>query len=169
MKILQLILLLITPFVCFAQQPFTINGNVKNLTTRDKVYLIYGPNLIDSAQVTDGKFSFKGSIIGTREAKLIKNVHPNFPKDESHPAPDFVKLYVEAGNINLASDNGLKNSIVKGTSTNEEMLDLIEAEKPIKEKLLAHSKRRALLDNDKDKELVDQSKKERIYQKSSSQ
>lgn len=161
MKYLYLIALFLISLTTLAQKAFTINGDVKSLMTGDKIYLIYGSNKIDSAEVTNGKFSFNGKVDVVHFGKLIKNVHPNLPVDESKPMPEFAKLYIEAGNITVISENGLRSSIVNGTPTNIDALSLNESEKPVKQKLLVQDKRRTLLNSNKDKELIQQHIKER--------
>lgn len=160
MKAQYLIALLLIPLVSWSQKSFTIKGDIKSLKTGDKIYLIYGANLIDSATVTNGNFNFSGMAVKPEQGKLFKNVHPNRLANEAGSVADFATLYVEAGNVILTSESSLKNAIIKGTATNDELLSLLNAEKPVRDKLLEQSKKRALLDAEKDIDLISQSKKE---------
>jgi hypothetical protein len=76
MKKLVLFALAVLPIAAMAQKPFSLNGDVKGLKSGDKVFLSYraeGKVIIDSVNVTDGKFVFNGALKSPVKADLSLN------------------------------------------------------------------------------------------------
>jgi peroxiredoxin len=93
---------------------FTINGNLSGMTTMPaKIYLAYGlamDNRIDSCNVTNGKYTFKGEV----DASYLVTL--NMAKD-SKQGPDQFNIMLGNGTLNVVSDGTLKNSTVTGDGT----------------------------------------------------
>ncbi|WP_443936948.1 redoxin domain-containing protein [Pedobacter sp. MW01-1-1] len=128
------------PFAAFAQKPFTLNGNVKGLKTGDKVYLFYAAansRVTDSATVTNGAFSFKGSISDPSQASLYLNTNPFVNRPKPGTKLDNASLYLESGTINLTAADSLKNGVITGSPINADANKLKALTKPINNKLAA--------------------------------
>jgi peroxiredoxin len=126
MKKLILSALAILPFAALAQQPFTVKGEVKTLKTGDKIYLSYvtnGSRVTDSATVANGAFEFKGTATDPVMANLFKNVNP-YVKGSNTKNMDYTSLFLEPGNVKIASVDSLKSAKASGTLTNEDNIKL---------------------------------------------
>lgn len=126
MKKIILSALAILPFATFAQQPFTVKGDVKNLKTGDKLYLSYvlnGSRVTDSSIVANGTFEFKGTVTDPVMANLFKNVNP-YVKGSNTRNMDYTSLFLEPGNVKVISVDSLKSAKASGTLTNEDNVKL---------------------------------------------
>ncbi|TXH21814.1 MAG: AhpC/TSA family protein [Chitinophagaceae bacterium] len=113
-------IVLITTFIALSMlsanaqtdKGFKINGDLKNYTN-DYVYIGWwydGKLNKDSAKVTDGKFSFKGSV-----------VHPIRIGMSQKRAGDFLNLFLENSDIQIVGDmKSLNNVKITGTATEDE-------------------------------------------------
>lgn len=93
-----------------AQKPYTINGNIKNLTTGQKVFISYTENrttTVDSCTSVNGRFTFKGIIAEPRFVQI-------------HSGEEREQFYIEPGNIIISSAKGISSIVVSGTKTNVE-------------------------------------------------
>jgi peroxiredoxin len=138
MKKLLFSALAILPFAAFAQKPFNINGDVKNLKSGDKVFLSYridGKAIVDSVNVTDGKFAFKGTLASPVKADVSLNKLFN-PRARG-PIVDKLSFYIEPASIKLAAADSLKNATVTGSATNNDDLKLIALSKPFNDEMNA--------------------------------
>lgn len=122
------------PIAALAQKPYTVNGNIKNLKTGDKVYLIYsadGKNVTDSAMVTNGNFMFKGTLDKPVRANMFLNMNPYVTRPAQGITLDFLPLYVEPGNLKITASDSLKNATISGSQLNVDNKKLEELSKPI--------------------------------------
>src|ERR1700712_1573691 len=78
MKKIFILLTILLPTALLGQKlvpdPFTIAGHVSNLNTPAKAYLLYtigANNVIDSAVITNGEFSFGGQILSPESAYMV--------------------------------------------------------------------------------------------------
>ena len=74
MKKHLLSVVLLVPALAFAQTtyPFLVKGNVGKLNAPAKVYLMYGPQALDSATLKNGAFEFKGTAEWLHSADLVR-------------------------------------------------------------------------------------------------
>ena len=115
-----LLIMLATPFTALAQEgSFTVQGNVGTFSAPAKVYLDYeygGKEVIDSAVLKNGKFSFTGKVAKPSNAYLIFD-----PNGKSiHGTRDYRSFYIENGVIEVTSADAIANAKVSGTKTNQE-------------------------------------------------
>ncbi|MCX2573457.1 TlpA disulfide reductase family protein [Pedobacter sandarakinus] len=131
------------PLATLAQKPFTLNGKVKGLKTGDKVYLIYktdGTNITDSTTVKDGAFAFKGALTSPTQGSLYVNQNPFVNRPAEGTKLDGLPLYVEPGNLVLASADSLKNATISGSMVNDDAKKLKALTKSINDQLMAINK-----------------------------
>lgn len=110
-----LLALSLLPIAALAQQPFSINGKVKDLPAGSTVYLSYraaGSTVTDSAKTQNGTFTFNG--------KLAEPVRGNiYRKPESKgKRGDVLSLYLEPAKISLTGTDSLKTSKISGSGVN---------------------------------------------------
>lgn len=129
----------IMPFAAFAQQPFTVKGNLKAAKTGEKIYFAYmanGARVIDSTLVTNGTFELKGTATDPVVANLFRNTNP-FVKGANTKFLDYTSLYVEPGNIVVTSADSLKSAQISGTPINTDNAKLNASLKPFNDKMKA--------------------------------
>lgn len=138
MKKLVFSALALLPFAAMAQKPFNINGDVKGLKSGDKVFLSYradGKVIVDSVNVTDGKFAFKGTLTSPVKADLSLNKLINLRA--KGPIVDKLSFYIEPASIKLAAADSLKNATITGSATNNDDLKLTALSKPFNDEMNA--------------------------------
>lgn len=138
MKKLFLAILCSLPFLATAQHSFTLNGDVKNLKSGDKIYLVYadgGTRVVDSTLVVNGTFSFKGNASEPMMANLFKNINP-FRPGANTQFLDFTTLYLEPGSILASTPDSLKSAKITGTPTNADQARLMLSLKPYTDKMM---------------------------------
>jgi len=135
MKKITLLLVAAAPFLATAQTgkpSATIAGSFKNIKdTVDRVYLYYmanGQRVTDSANVTDGKYTFTAPIAEATQATLrAKNT-----KAVGRPAmqKDYATVFIEPGNIAISNVDSFSNIKVKGSKSHVEFEKLQAQLKP---------------------------------------
>lgn len=136
-----LLLLLLVPFAGFSQQNFTINGKVKIQTVPAKVFLYYtvnGKTTIDSVDMRDGTFTFKGRVDEPIVANLKLRKQGPKPKPGMRPKTDLLNFALEPGTISMISQNdSLQSAVVSGSEVADGMLKFKAAQKIVAEKIKA--------------------------------
>jgi len=134
MKKIVLMLMAAMPAIVFAQTPdnFTVKGKAGNLNAPAKVYLGYvkaGNDVLDSATIVNGEFSFHGNITSTTAAVIVVD-----PKGAglTHLTrnSDLLNFYIEKGNIVVTSADLIANATITGSKVNDDNKRLTEARKP---------------------------------------
>ncbi|GAB3952284.1 TlpA disulfide reductase family protein [Spirosoma harenae] len=120
MKRLLFITCLLSPFMSWAQgNTYTINGKLTGTKAPAKAYIRYrvGTDIkMDSAQIQDGTFSFKGTISDPTSAGLfVDKKGTGFTN--TRPIP-YVNLYLEPGTITVTSADSIQNAVIGGTPLN---------------------------------------------------
>jgi len=129
MKRAILTAVMLAPVVLFAQdeKPFTISGTVAQLQKQAKVYLNVrkgDDNTLDSAEVKDGKFAFKGTIKEASMASLmmvISDPPADMPRGGRR---DVLPLFLDNGNITITAQDSISTATVKGSKANDAYLQL---------------------------------------------
>jgi len=123
MRRLALALLLISPAFTFAQQgDFQLEGEIAQLDTPAAAYLLYmadGRQMIDSAVIKKGKFSFKGEVTGPAVAGLIID-HEGAGLKKLGKTADNVIFYLEPVKIKVSTRDSIKNMQVTGSALNSD-------------------------------------------------
>jgi len=111
--------LAVLPFMAFAQQDFTVNGNLNKVAAPAKAYLIYsdgGQRNIDSAAINNGKFVFTGTVANPAKAMLA--VDPSGAGMTQLTDPDLINIYLEKGTIDIKGTDLISKATLTGTPLN---------------------------------------------------
>lgn len=130
MKIILSLLLILAPFVNFAQSFFEIKGYGKGYKDGDVIFLSYrGPNgfIDDSVKVIRNSFQFSGNIEIPVKASLYRNQNPL----HSNVIYDYATLFIEPGVAILTSPDTLLNSVNSGTPLNTDYTELVSDLRPL--------------------------------------
>jgi len=127
---------LFLPLILFAQVNFVIKGKIGHLNAPAKVFLYYQtlPDFIevsDSAVLSNGEFTFKGSTNYPVEASLY--LRRKGERSYSNGGDEMRFFYIENGVITIAGDS-LSNAIVKGGVENSNYHQLQALLKPVKDR-----------------------------------
>ncbi|PTX13571.1 peroxiredoxin [Sphingobacterium faecium] len=129
-----LMLAVALPAFGFAQQNYTLQGTVGKLNKPAKAYLRLnydGKERIDSVEMKNGMFEFKGSIPSPMEAHL-RIIHDNTPIDPAKPQKqDIFGFLIEGTTIKFVSADSIKNAKISGSPLNIENDKVTALLKPI--------------------------------------
>lgn len=137
MKKIILMTLCLLPFMVRAQNGYTITGKVGTLNPPAKAYLVYakdGKRVIDSTEMTNGTFMFKGTVTSPISAGVTVK-HDAAPLNIRHV--DVLGFYLENANIIITSTDSVKRATIKGSLVNDENKELNLTLKPLKDKMNA--------------------------------
>jgi peroxiredoxin len=133
MKKIVLSVMCLLPLASFAQKEFTLKGKVGTLNAPAKAYLSYRmgeEQVLDSAVLKNGEFSFKGKLTSPTSAN-IRIKHDAAPADPAKKTiVDGLAFYLETVAISLSSPDSVKNAKIKGSKVNEDNERLKESLKP---------------------------------------
>ncbi|MCW3467565.1 TlpA disulfide reductase family protein [Chitinophaga nivalis] len=110
-----------------AGKPFTIQGAVTEQHNPATVYLRMrkaGENILDSAQVKDGKFTFTGNLEEPILASLML-VQKSTDKPVSM-GRDMLAIYLDKGNISVNTTDSISKAVVTGSKANDDYKQLNE-------------------------------------------
>jgi len=98
---------------------FTIQGSIVNMTVPAKVYLIYDTldyHPTDSAIVTNGKYSFRGSA-GDLTRVTVSSVwfDRRFPQPGIRSTTTCAEVFVDKGAVQITSSGQMSNAVVTGS------------------------------------------------------
>lgn len=116
------------PFMVFAQEAYTVNGEITNLPNTAKAYLIYSDGSqrkIDSTTVNQGKFTFSGVVSQSGDAILTID-HQGVGMSQLS-SPDILNLFLEKGTIIVKGTDSVYNAVLSGTQMNEDRYKLNSA------------------------------------------
>lgn len=123
MKKLLLTLMIASPALGFAQQgEFTINGKIGTLNAPAKAFLNYvsgEKQVLDSAVITKGAFTFKGTVNGPTQARIILD-HKGEGLRKLGRAADNEAVFLEPAIITVTAKDSVKNAVITGSKLNEE-------------------------------------------------
>ncbi|MDE1191898.1 MAG: TlpA disulfide reductase family protein [Arachidicoccus sp.] len=131
MKKIGLLLMSIIPLATWSQQQFTISGSVRDVQLEvNKVYISYasnGLNVLDSTNVSGGRYSFQGLI--TQPTRV--DLRAKYKNGETTVVSrDLITLFVEPSQISIDSKDSFSNATISGSSVNIEFQKLQAAAKP---------------------------------------
>ena len=136
MKKIILSALFLAPLGLAAQQNFTVKGKVGNLNAPAKAYIMYrvgSTSIADSAAITNGVFTFKGTL----ENPLMASIRIKHDADVVDPAKrnpvDALSLYLENGTIGVTAPDSIKNAKITGSQMNTDNAKLKALMKPIED------------------------------------
>ena len=118
-------------------QSYTIKGSVGHLNDPAKAYLTYkvdGQRFIDSSIIHNGKFEFKGSVGGPKEAHIMLQ-HDNQPQDPTiRPKQDVLPFFIEDRVITVTSKDSVHKAVIKGSPANDDNAKVTAMLKPYYDK-----------------------------------
>jgi peroxiredoxin len=142
MKKTLLLILVSLPSLLFAQMAtldqFTVLGRISNTNTPARAYLLYqlGANkVIDSAQITDGEFSFTGKVLYPENAYLVID-HKGVGMAKLGNAPDVLNFYLEKGILTVSGKDSVASAKITESKLNDENKELQLALKPLEEPIM---------------------------------
>jgi len=114
------------PALLFAQESYTVSGKLSQVTHADaKAFLSYrgeGENILDSAQVKNGTFSFSGKVKAPTQAMLI--LLPEGGDLRAQREADFQALYLAQGLVNVVGEKTVKEAKISGNDINNQFSKL---------------------------------------------
>jgi peroxiredoxin len=137
MKKIFLFIIALLPLVALAQEPqtFEIKSKIGNLNARARAYLIYqeGANrVIDSAQIINGSFSFKGQIMNPTGALLVIDRF-GFGLNTLDSTSDNLSFYIDKGEFEINSKDALTKAQITGSKINDDNKRLLAQLQPLME------------------------------------
>jgi peroxiredoxin len=140
--------LLLLPTLLFAQSPdpteqFTILGHIGHLNAPSKAYLLYqlgATKVIDSAQISDGTFSFNGRVLYPESALLVldhdgKGIARILASQSSGKANamDALNFYADKGILMVDGKDSVATAKISGSTINTESDELKASLAPIQQ------------------------------------
>jgi peroxiredoxin len=129
--------LFLTPSLLWAQSgAYTLNGKLAGYKAPAKAYLRFmesGAAKMDSAQIQNGLFSFKGTVSDATQATLfVDKLGTGFSRSRPIAA---TSLYLQPGSITVFSPDSLDNAVASGTPLNVDNQKLTVMLKPVSNKM----------------------------------
>lgn len=141
MKILAITIIAFIPTLAFSQTSnFYLKGDIKKINTPAKAYLMYrnnSGNVIDSTDVKNGLFEFKGTIADPVKGMLvIDHKGTGFENLRKQKEADVLQLYIDKGNISVSGVDSVHKSSLSGSKMNEDYNKYQSLVKPAQNKLI---------------------------------
>jgi thiol-disulfide isomerase/thioredoxin len=117
-------------------QPFVLRGKIGNLNAPARAYLAYqvGANkYVDSSQIINGDFMFKGDILNPTNASLLID-HIGVGLGRVDSTADVLNFYIEKGDFSVAATDSISKGQITGSKINDDSKRLISELKPIIDK-----------------------------------
>lgn len=146
-------LLLLAPSLAVAQTPvpatypYQIKGRLSRFDAPTKIYLVNGPQRLDSAMLRQGNFEMKGTtpfphsatLVLERQGRLQSGLREmKMPSGKLGHAyiesPDHLRLFLEPGPVVVTSIDSLRTARVAGGRLTADYQRLIEVMKPVEVK-----------------------------------
>ena len=135
MKLISLYILALAPVLALAQepQPFTIKSKVGSFNAPSRAYLIYqlGSNrVIDSADITNGNFTFTGKIVNPENAYIV--IDPKgieFTRLDS--TADVLNFFIDKGETDVSGTDSIAKAQITGSQINADYKKLTQQLNPL--------------------------------------
>lgn len=126
------------PFALLAQNGYVIEARMSKLDQPAKAYLYYkdkGETHLDSTDIKDGQFVFRGSVGTPKEANIkVVRGSETIENPVTRPRPDILALFIEDKKILLTAKDSISHAEIKGSPVNEDNLKINAVLKPIYDK-----------------------------------
>ncbi|GGF20766.1 TlpA disulfide reductase family protein [Hymenobacter cavernae] len=109
--------LLLAPSLAFAQEstPFVVRGTVGKLNQPAKVYLVYGPEVLDSATLQNGHFELRDRTQWSHSADLVLERQGKLRQSGVGPfSSERVRLFLSSEPVTVTSADSLPKARVTG-------------------------------------------------------
>jgi peroxiredoxin len=129
--------LLLAPGLAGAQTtyPYVVKGKIGQLNAPAKIYLVYGPQVLDSATLKNGQFELKGTTEWPHSAALVLarkgKLGDNSMGQAYSQAPDRNYLFLEPGPVVVTSADSLTRARLTGGPLTADYKRLEAAGKPV--------------------------------------
>ncbi len=135
MKRIFLYIIALLPFTAIAQTPqsFVINSKMTALNSPSRAYLIYqlGANRqIDSAEINNGSFVFKGNIIYPVSAFLVID-HKGVGLTRLDSTADALNFFIDKGEITVNGKDSIAKAKIIGSPINDDNKKLLAQLAPV--------------------------------------
>src|SRR5688572_4827985 len=127
-KILSLFVML--PLFAAAQKGYILTATISDLQSPAIAYLSYGQGdkaFKDSAEIKNGKFSFKGSVEEPIQAFLT--VKHSTPSKGSQS--DYFPFFIENSKMTITATDSIKNAVIKGSVAEKESREIEALIRPL--------------------------------------
>lgn len=121
MKKCLLGLLLLAPTLTFAQAPapYVVKGQIAQLNAPAKIYLVYGPQVLDSATLKNGQFELRGSNGWPHSAELVLERQGHLREGMrngiyTRSSPERVSLFISPEPVTVTSPDSLPKAHLVG-------------------------------------------------------
>jgi peroxiredoxin len=131
--------LCLLPCVALAQSGYTITGKVGTLNPPAKAYLAYmaqGKRVVDSVEIKNGTFEFKGSV----SSPVVAGVTVKHDAAPLTKRADVLGFYLENAPIKLTAADSIKQATITGSVINDDNKALNLSLKPLRDKMNALKK-----------------------------
>ena len=117
--LLGCLLLLPTLAIAQAPAPYLVKGQVGHLNAPAKIYLVYGPQVLDSATLKNGQFELRGSNGWPHSAELVLerqgHLREGLRNGIYHRAsPERISLFISPEPVTVASPDSLPKARLTG-------------------------------------------------------
>jgi len=134
MKKLVLLLLAIVPAALFAQEKYTMKGNIGSISAPAKVFLTHYEGtsaIIDSTSVTNGVFTLTGEVKDITRATLTMDYRGVGIQNLKIRGTNIdLIVYLVNGTTAISSPDSLRNANITGTKVNEDYQRFLVFAKP---------------------------------------
>jgi len=138
MKKILIYIIALLPLLAFgqdAEQAFTIKSKIGNLNYPARAYLLYqvGANrIVDSAEITNGSFDFKGSILSPTGALMVIDTKGvGIARLDS--TADNLSFFIDKGDFAINSPDSLLHAEITGSQINTDNNNLSAQLRPFVE------------------------------------
>lgn len=128
------------PLAVMAQDGYTLKGKIGTLNAPAKAYLQYRAGstaMLDSADLKNGVFEFKGKVSGPTTAQLVLKHDAATANPSKRNSLDALVIYLENKVISLTATDSVKKAVIKGSPLNEDNAKLKALLKPATDKMAA--------------------------------
>ena len=109
------------PVLAIAQAPapYVVKGKVGNLNAPAKMYLVYGPQVLDSATLQNGQFELRGSNGWPHSAELVLERQGHLREGYrnnmyARTSPERVSVFISPEPVTVASPDSLPKARLTG-------------------------------------------------------
>jgi hypothetical protein len=113
--------LLLLPTLAGAQTPapYVVKGQVGHLNAPAKIYLVYGPQVLDSATLKNGQFELRGSNGWPHSAELVLERQGHLREGVRNgiyhrSSPERISLFISPEPVTVASPDSLPKARLTG-------------------------------------------------------
>jgi peroxiredoxin len=120
-----LLLLLMLPIAAFTQQKFALKGSLRPTSVPTKAFLYYtinGQTKIDSVNISEGAFTFNGTLTEVAQAHLKIKRYPGEGALAKWTPSDLLDFYLEPGTtVVVSKTDSIGKAVINGSVINDDV------------------------------------------------